>query len=102
MTEDDPPSIPSPAASVLRDMLASHGWPQTLLALRADISPKHLNRILRSAALFSPEVALRFERVLGVPAETLMALQAKWQVDIAREQAATAAAEREDSNDHDR
>lgn len=64
---------------VLADELRSRGMSQTDLAHRTGLSIKHVNQIIKRNASLSAEVALAFERALGVPARFWLRTEAAWQ-----------------------
>lgn len=62
------PDTVSPPGETLQEALEERGMTQVDFAQRIGMSRKHLKQILDGAAPISTETALRFERVLGVPA----------------------------------
>jgi len=60
---------------ILAEALAERSMSQAEFAARTGLTPKHINRIIRGHNGYSPDVALRFQRVLGIGARFwLMAL----------------------------
>lgn len=53
---------------ILREILAARKWRQSDLAERASLSPKHVNQIVNGSIGITGDVAVRFERTLGVAA----------------------------------
>jgi len=53
---------------ILADILEEQSMPQKDLAERTGITTKTINEIVNGKARITPDTALRFERVLGVPA----------------------------------
>jgi HTH-type transcriptional regulator / antitoxin HigA len=73
-----------PPGETLRELLNELGFTQRDLARRADLSPKHVNRLLQGLVPLSPEVAQRLEHVTGTPARIWNRLQANYQSDLQR------------------
>ncbi len=78
------PDYAIPPGDTLRATLEDATMTQADLARRTGLSTKHINQILQGAASISPETALAFERVLGVPARFWIALEANHQARVAR------------------
>jgi len=62
------PDYVSPPGETLLETLEAIGMTQVQLAERTGKSPKTINEIVKGIAPITPETALQFERVLGVPA----------------------------------
>jgi len=62
------PTTISPPGETLLDTLNALGMTQADLANRTGRSPKMINEIIKGKAPITPETALQFEMVLGVPA----------------------------------
>lgn len=73
----------SPGAT-LRSTLEALGMTQAELAARADLSLKHVNQIAQGIAPLTPETALSFEKVTGVPARLWNQLEANYRDQLAR------------------
>jgi HTH-type transcriptional regulator/antitoxin HigA len=73
-----------PPGETLRELLDEQGLSQRDFARRADLSPKHVNRLLQGLVALSPDVALRLERVTGTPARIWNRLEANYQADLLR------------------
>lgn len=73
---------------MIKETLQDLRFTQADVAARASISAKHLNQVIRAHVPLSPEVAVALERVLGVPADHWLALEATWQAHKARESSA--------------
>lgn len=69
---------------VIQQTLEDLQFTQAEVAARASISAKHLNQIIKAHVALTPEVAVALERVLGVPADHWLALEATWQAHRAR------------------
>src|SRR5437762_9130042 len=64
-----------PAGEVLAEALAERGWTQVELARRTDRPIKTINEIINAKAAITPETALQFELVLGIPAHIWLNLE---------------------------
>jgi HTH-type transcriptional regulator/antitoxin HigA len=64
----------------LAEILESREIKKNDFARRAGISPKAVSQIINGKALYSSELALVFERVLGVDARLWMNLASSWQL----------------------
>ena len=74
--------------AMIQETLEDLRFTQADVAARASISAKHLNQVIKAHVPLSPEVAVALERVLGVPADHWLALEATWQAHKARENSA--------------
>ncbi len=63
------PVLVSPPGQTLKETLDALGMTQVDLAIRTGKPKKTINEIIRGKAGITPEIALQFERVLGVPSE---------------------------------
>lgn len=64
---------------VLQVELDARGLTQAELAIRTNLSAKHVNQVIKGNATLSPEMALRLERALGIPSQVWNALEANYQ-----------------------
>jgi len=64
---------------ILASELKARGMSQTDLAYRTSLSIKHVNQIIKRNVPLSAEVALSFERALGVSATFWLTTEAVWQ-----------------------
>ena len=78
----DPESLDP--ATLLRNTLAALHMRQAQLALRAGLSAKHVNQIAQGKVAISSDVALRLERVTGVPALEWMRAEAAYRDGLIR------------------
>lgn len=78
------PDYAIPPGETVRSTLEALDLSQADLARRSGLSTKHINQIIGGTASISPETALAFERVLGVPARFWNALEANYQARQAR------------------
>jgi HTH-type transcriptional regulator / antitoxin HigA len=73
-----------PPGETLRELLEEQGLSQRDLARRADLSPKHVNKLLQGLVPLSADVAVRLERVTGTPARIWNSLEAAYRSDLER------------------
>lgn len=73
-----------PPGETLRELLDERGLTQRDLARRADLSPKHVNRLLQGLVPLSADVAQRLEHVTGTPARIWNQLEANYRSDLER------------------
>jgi HTH-type transcriptional regulator / antitoxin HigA len=73
-----------PPGETLRELLDERGLSQRDLARRADLSPKHVNRLLQGLVPLSADIAQRLELVIGVPARIWNAREAEYRSDLER------------------
>ncbi len=60
--------IATPPGSAIKEQLIDRGMSQKEFAARMDLSEKHVSRLINGEVQLTPEVAMRLEMVLGVPA----------------------------------
>ncbi len=73
-----------PPGETLRELLEERGVSQREFARRADLSPKHVNKLLQGLVPLSADVAMRLERVTGTPARIWNRLEADYRSDQER------------------
>lgn len=64
---------------ILAEELKARAMSQTDFAYRTSLSIKHVNQIIKRNVPLSADVALSFERALGIPAATWLQIEALWQ-----------------------
>jgi addiction module HigA family antidote len=79
----DPRSILHPGETVT-EYLDVHGWSQSDLARRTDLTAKTISEICNAKAPITPTTALAFEKVLGRPAHFWLNLQRRYDEAQAR------------------
>lgn len=82
--------IAIPPGESLTEVLTDRGMSQADLAKRTNLTPKHINEVIAGKAAISPDMALRLETVLGIPASFWNNLEANYQEAQARLNAAAA------------
>lgn len=70
--------------ALLQDLLTAQGMTQVELCRRTELSPKHISQVINGLAGIGATAALRFESVLGVPAEVFIFAQAQHDLAAAR------------------
>jgi len=80
------PDYVSLPGGTLQDILEERGMPQSQLARRTGLSPKHINQIINGKIGISADVAISLENVLGVPARFWLAREARYREYKAREE----------------
>lgn len=79
---------PVHAGEVLRlDFLEPLGMSVYRLAKETGVSAQHLGRIIKGTRGVSGEVALRLARFFGTSAQVWMGLQARYELDVAEDEA---------------
>lgn len=78
------PDYAVPPGETLLEALEEAGLTQAELARRADLTAKHVNRLARGHARLTPGVAVKLERVLGIPSQFWNAREANYQARLAR------------------
>lgn len=61
--------IATPPGATIKEQLNDRGISQKEFAIRMDMSQKHISRLINGEVQLTPEVAIRLEMVLGVPAQ---------------------------------
>ena len=79
----DPRSVLHPGETVA-EYLDVHGWSQSELARRTDLTPKTISEICNAKGPITPATALAFEKVLGRPAHFWLNLQRRYDEAHAR------------------
>lgn len=78
------PDYAVPPGWTLSDLLEERGMSQADLARRTDLSVKHINQLIKGRVPLSTDVALRLERVTGVPARFWLKRESTYQERRAR------------------
>lgn len=80
-------TIATPPGATIREQLEDRGMTQKEFALRMDLSEKHVSKLINGEVHLTPDVALRLEFVLGIPAKYWNNLEAIYREKCARVQA---------------
>ncbi|GLC27771.1 HigA family addiction module antitoxin [Roseisolibacter agri] len=78
------PDYAVPPGETVLEIIESLGIPQSELAERTGRPKKTINEIINGKAAITPETALQFERVLGVPASFWNSLEQNYRAALAR------------------
>jgi len=84
------PTEVSPPGETLEELLRERKLPQRRLAPLLGISAKHLNEIVKGKAQLTPQLALKLENVLGVPAGFWNNRERRYREDLARREESAA------------
>ena len=68
--------IATPPGATIKEQLKDRGMSQKEFAARMDMSEKHISKLINGDVKLTPEVAVRLEMVLGVPAKFWNSLEA--------------------------
>lgn len=79
-------TIATPPGATIREQLEDREMTQREFAVRMDLSEKHVSKLINGEVHLTPEVALRLEYVLGVPAQFWLRLEANYQEKCVRVQ----------------
>lgn len=77
-------AYPTHPGEVLKDEIESRGITQRKLAESMELTYSVVNEILNARRPLTAKTALMFEAALGVPADSLMYLQSKYNMQMAR------------------
>lgn len=86
--------IATPPGATIKEQLKERGMSQKEFAVRMDLTEKHVSKLINGDVQLTPEMAVRLEMVLGVPAQFWNNLEA-----IYREKLIKAKAENEMEDD---
>ena len=82
--------IATPPGATIREQLKDRGMSQKEFAARMDLSEKHVSKLINGEVQLTPEVALRLEMVLGVPAKFWNSLEAIYREKLLKVEAENA------------
>lgn len=80
-------TIAIPPGATIREQLENRGMPQKEFAQRMGMSEKHISRLINGKVELTPDVALRLESVLGLPAKFWNNMEAFYREKLARVEA---------------
>lgn len=61
--------IATPPGATIKEQLLDRGLSQKEFAVRMGMSEKHISRLINGEVQLTPDVAVRLEMVLGIPAK---------------------------------
>lgn len=79
--------IAMPPGATIKEQLRDRGMTQKEFAVRMDLSAKHVNKLINGSVQLTPEVAVRLETVLGIPAKFWNNLEAIYREMIVKAEA---------------
>lgn len=82
--------IATPPGATIKEQLNDRGMSQKEFAVRMDMSEKHISKLINGIVQLTPEVAVRLEMVLGVPAKFWNNLEAIYREKIVKAEAENA------------
>ena len=88
--------IATPPGATIREQLKDRGMSQKEFAARMDLSEKHISKLINGEVQLTPEVAMRLEIVLGVPARFWNNLEAIYREKLVKVKAENTMAEDEE------
>ena len=80
-------TIATPPGATIKEQLVDRGMSQKEFAARMEMTEKHISRLINGEVQLTPEVAMRLEMVLGVPAHFWSNLESIYREKIAKVQA---------------
>lgn len=82
--------IATPPGATIKEQLNDRGMSQKEFAARMDMSEKHISKLINGDVQLTPEVAVRLELVLGVPAKFWNNLEAIYREKLIKAEAENA------------
>jgi len=82
--------IATPPGATIKEQLNDRGMSQKEFAVRMDMSEKHISKLINGDVQLTPEVAVRLEMVLGVPAKFWNNLEAIYREKLIKVEAENA------------
>ena len=82
--------IATPPGATIREQLNDRGMSQKEFAARMDLSEKHISKLINGDVQLTPDVAVRLEMVLGVPARFWNNLEAVYREKVVKANAENA------------
>jgi HTH-type transcriptional regulator/antitoxin HigA len=79
--------IATPPGATIKEQLNDRGMSQKEFAARLDMSEKHISKLINGDVQLTPEVAVRLEMVLGVPARFWSNLEAIYREKLIKAEA---------------
>lgn len=76
--------IASPPGMTIKEQLVDRGMSQKEFAKRMDMSEKHISRLINGEVQLTPDMAMRLELVLGVPAQFWSRLESVYRDKLTR------------------
>ncbi len=77
-------TIATPPGATIREQLIDRAMNQKEFASRMDMSEKHISKLINGEVQLTPDVAMRLEMVLGIPARFWNNLESLYREDLAK------------------
>ena len=88
--------IATPPGATIKEQLQDRGMSQKEFSARMDLSEKHISKLINGDVILTPDVAVRLETVLGVPAKFWNNLEAIYREKLVKAEAENAMDEDEE------
>ena len=72
--------IATPPGATIKEQLQDKGMSQKEFATRMELSQKHVSKLIKDEVQLTPEVEVRLEMVLGIPAKFWNKLEATYRI----------------------
>ena len=79
--------IATPPGATIKEQFKDRGMSQKEFAAGMDMSEKHISKLINGEVQLTPEVAVRLEMVLGVPAKFWNNLEATYREKLIKPEA---------------
>ncbi len=79
--------IATPPGATIKEQLVDRGMSQKEFAARMDMSEKHISKLINGEVILTPDVAMRLEMVLGLPAHFWNNLESIYREKLVKVQA---------------
>lgn len=76
--------IASPPGATIKEQLVNRRMRQKEFARRMDMSEKHISRLINGEVQLTPDMAMRLEMVLGIPAQFWSRLESVYREKLAK------------------
>lgn len=78
--------IATPPGSTIKEQLIDRGMTQKEFAARLEMSEKHISKLINGDVILTPEMAIKLEMVLGIPAKFWNNLEAIYREKLIKAQ----------------
>lgn len=87
-------TIATPPGATIKEQLIDRGMKQKEFSSRMEMSEKHISNLINGEVHLTPDVAMRLEMVLGLPARFWLNLEAIYREKLLKNTGASRDAER--------
>lgn len=84
LANDIEPFEPTHPGTIIKDEIAYRGISQAQLAKQMEVAPTQLNEVLNAKRQLTVEYAMLFEAIMGLKAEPLLNMQARYNLIVAK------------------